>query len=640
MSNKTYRRDHKDKKRQMYQKKSGKVEVAQATNKWLLLPIVFIISILPFIVRMHEYETRLSEFPFFTVNNQYVDFFLYYKQWLFVSISFIMLLVIVIKAYVSKTSLAYSPIFIPLSVYAALSLLSSVLSRYRSFSFSGIHEHFESVLVILGYCLTVYYIYLIIETEQDVKFIINSFIISVIIMSVLGLTQYLGHDFLATELGLKLMLPRAYWGELDQIQFNIQANRVYLTLYNPNYVGIYAGLIAPILFILALLSKKIIMIPVYLLALVGVLVSLIGSQSKTGIIGLAVAGIFTFFVLLKHIIKYFYITIPLVILIITVVGIYNAKNNNILVNQIKIAAKFTKQEQPLTEIQTNPDEVVITYNKNQMHIRYNIVDGYGDFIILDQNYNEIKTTFDNEQLFFTVQDERFPGFQIGPANYNNVPSFFVNIRGYKWFFTNQTQDGTYYYINRYGKLDKIINAPSAIFTGYERYASSRGYIWSRTIPLLKEHILLGSGADTFAIAFPQQDYVNLYNYGFSQLFLTKPHNLYLQIGVQTGVLSLIAFLAFYIMYFLSSVRLYIKGFYKSYYAQVGVAILIGTISYMVIGFSNDSTITVAPIFWGLIGLGIAVNRKAKPLIEEEVFLAKAKKMEKNNNKNDSNMGSS
>ena len=41
--------------------------------------------------------------------------------------------------------------------------------------------------------------------------------------------------------------------------------------------------------------------------------------------------------------------------------------------------------------------------------------------------------------------------------------------------------------------------------------------------------------------------------------------------------------------------------------QTGVSIFIGTIAYLITGISNDSTITVAPIYWVLIGIGIALN---------------------------------
>ena len=120
------------------------------------------------------------------------------------------------------------------------------------------------------------------------------------------------------------------------------------------------------------------------------------------------------------------------------------------------------------------------------------------------------------------------------------------------------------------------------------------------------------------LEFPQQDYVALHNFGFGNQLLTKPHNLYLQISVQTGLLSLIAFLAFYGMYFISSLKLYLKGKYKSYYAKVGVATLVASLNYMILGLANDSSITVTPVFWVLLGLGITVNRLAKPHIDEEL----------------------
>jgi hypothetical protein len=48
-----------------------------------------------------------------------------------------------------------------------------------------------------------------------------------------------------------------------------------------------------------------------------------------------------------------------------------------------------------------------------------------------------------------------------------------------------------------------------------------------------------------------------------------------------------------------------------------VAIFIGTFSYMISAITNDSSITVAPIFWSMIGVGIGVNQIAKKAIDEE-----------------------
>ena len=125
--------------------------------------------------------------------------------------------------------------------------------------------------------------------------------------------------------------------------------------------------------------------------------------------------------------------------------------------------------------------------------------------------------------------------------------------------------------------------------------------------MLKDHILLGSGADSFIFEFPHSDYVGRANYGFYDSIMSKPHSLYLQIGVQTGVVSLIAFIVFYLMYFIDSVKLYLKHDLDTFVSQAGVAVLVGTISYMISGISNDSSITVAPVYWVMAGLGIAIN---------------------------------
>lgn len=444
-------------------------------------------------------------------------------------------------------------------------------------------------------------------------------------MSLLGLTQYMGKDFFATDSGLKMILPREHWSTRDSVQFSFEKGRVYLSFYNPNYVGTYSAMAASFLIILATLTRKRKwMIPIYLVAALGITISLIGSKSKTGLIALAIAGIFSLIILSKYLIKYFYFSIPAMLLLLSVVSLYNKANDNTLVNAMKQTTVFSKSDPNLQDIITADDEVVIKYNDNQLHVKYIVEDGYGNFIVEDDNGSFVDLKYVEDKYEFTVEDERFPDFRLGVSYFEDIHLFYVTINNHNWYFTSLEADDGYYYLNKYGKLDKIKVAPHALFSGYEKYASGRGYIWSRTLPLLKDNLILGSGADTFVFKFPQQDYVSLYNYGYGDQLITKPHNLYLQVGVQTGILSLIAFLVFYAMYFISSVRLYIKCKFESYYAQVGVAILVASVSYMVLGIANDSSITVAPVFWALIGLGITVNRLAKPYIEEEVGLDKEK----------------
>ena len=90
----------------------------------------------------------------------------------------------------------------------------------------------------------------------------------------------------------------------------------------------------------------------------------------------------------------------------------------------------------------------------------------------------------------------------------------------------------------------------------------------------------------------------------------KPHNMYIQIAINTGVLSLIAFLALVFSYILSSFKLYFnRKIYSGFMDVAGLGILMAVIVYLFTGLSNDSIVSVAPVFWILLGSGLAVNHK-------------------------------
>ena len=155
---------------------------------------------------------------------------------------------------------------------------------------------------------------------------------------------------------------------------------------------------------------------------------------------------------------------------------------------------------------------------------------------------------------------------------------------------------------------EYVEAPYIGFEGKEKLGSARGYIWSRSLPMLFDHMLIGTGPDTYFAEFPQGDYLaKLYAYDTAQMLVDKPHNLYLQIGIQQGGIALLAFLAMMGAYLVESFRLY--ALRKDYSAQeaVGAALALSIIGYLGAGFFNDSIVSVAPIFWALFGVGIACN---------------------------------
>ena len=177
-----------------------------------------------------------------------------------------------------------------------------------------------------------------------------------------------------------------------------------------------------------------------------------------------------------------------------------------------------------------------------------------------------------------------------------------------------TEDQNIKVISYNNKLTEPIEAPRFTFLdGKETFASNRGYIWSRTIPILKDTFFVGYGPDNFIMVFPHEDYVGRFNVGSSgmNIIVDKPHNLYLQTAVNTGVLSLISLLFFWGIYLVNSMKIYLKGNLNSYTEYMGAAIFLSITAYLVAGMFNDSIVAVAPLFWILLGMGIGINRMVK-----------------------------
>ena len=62
---------------------------------------------------------------------------------------------------------------------------------------------------------------------------------------------------------------------------------------------------------------------------------------------------------------------------------------------------------------------------------------------------------------------------------------------------------------------------------------------------------------------------------------------------------------------ITSLKLYAKATYQDGMEIVGAGLMCATFTYMVISFLNDSTVSVAPIFWIMMGIGVSVNEMVK-----------------------------
>ena len=142
------------------------------------------------------------------------------------------------------------------------------------------------------------------------------------------------------------------------------------------------------------------------------------------------------------------------------------------------------------------------------------------------------------------------------------------------------------------------------FKGMEKLGSGRGFITASTIPLILKSPIIGYGPDSFLQVFNQDDiYTKMYVYGNPSELVDKPHNLYLLFAVNFGLVGLVAFLFIVIYLLLKAKKRYKENSLSK--EALYVASIAAVLAYMGGGLFNDSTSSVSPIFWVLLGVAMS-----------------------------------
>ncbi len=594
-----------------------------------MLPAVLMVGLVPLIVRQYKYETGLTGYAWFGQEAVSYDFFLGAKAFVLMVLAFVMLGCVAVRFWKEKRKLPFAKILIPLVGYGVLVFVSACASVNRTFSFSGGHEQFESVWALLSYVLIVYYVFLYAESEAELQVVTDALCFGATVIGVIGTFQGLGMDVFATRWFQKLITTEPFFLMVgEKLQLNFTDNYAFATLYNPNYLGVFGSFVVPFLTMLLLYEKNKWRRIWHVANVVLVLVALLSSRSRAGLIAAIAALCVALIFAIRKILKWWYLVIPAVNLAVALVLLINAYNDNIIFDRLKniltgdnveIAEEITEdgaviRKTGLTELYTTDKGVMFTYNEVTAQVVLHMKDSQFGFYVLGDDEKQLMVTQTDTQDVYGFQEPALKDVLIELNWVDELPGFTLKAAG-DWLFAYNDENKKYQYILPYDdgqggyvfRESDMIMAESYGFKNHQKTFSSRGYIWSRSIPLLKDHIFLGSGPDTFVLEYPQEDYLMMQQNGFAHQIMTKPHSWYLQVGVQTGVMSLLCLLVFYGWYAVWSMRLYAFRKLGTQTEAFGIAAFIGSIGYMISGISNDSMVVTAPVFWGMIALGITAN---------------------------------
>ena len=537
-------------RRGRYAAKSNAGKEKIPVDKIALIPVISVIAVIPLIFRLYQYDTGLEKYDFFGKNGISHDFALHGKMAAFAVISACMLIVIIYRGINKRLKLTKA--FIPLLIYAGLALLSSVFSEYQPYPFPGIFEQFEPCFTLTGYAVAAYYTFLVIEDKEDVRILITALAAGAAILVVIGFMQAFFTDLFDTGFGRWLTIPSKYYKQLsgtgEEFRHKFKVWRVFLTFSNPNYVGSYIPLVSPVMLLMAFKSEKTAVRIFYGALYAGLIVCLFGSGSKTGFAGLIVSIAITAVYLAKTGKKTVILSICSAFAILLTLYIFIGNNDYLA--RIKSVFDHEQTVSDITGIETLDDGVRLVYKNNGIIVSFD-PERLG-FTCRDDNGTDLYMSLNDGQKL-TIDDERFAGITIRPAKLNDEITGFEVFAVRSWYFARI--DGEYYYYTPYGKFIKhSISESVKWLDDHGKIATGRGFLWAHTLPLLRSSLILGSGADTFALRYPGADFVASYNSGNWGFIVTKPHCMYLQIAVQTGVLSLIAFCGYYFMFVMTGLK--------------------------------------------------------------------------------------
>lgn len=574
-----------------------------------ILVISLQLALVPMIIRLKMLPVGNENLSFWNSNSN-GDFFSYYKSMLTMSFAGIIAIFFIYRFIAKKTrnfKISYVIVFIGL--YGTLIILSTLFSSYPMTSILGFPNRYEGSLTLISYLILFFSSFICLKNKKHISFILFMLILSATSICVIGILQYFGIDFFKVDFVQRLIIPMEYLNVKNLISFQnehlyVQGNAIYSTLFNPNTFGLYMSMIFPLIFLLYVFTqnkyRKITLGGLSCLMFANV----IGSFSRGSYLGITVSLIVTGIIFRRQLIeRWRSITILIFIFLMIYMGmdVFNNGGISLRVKSLVSTADTHMEDRSIDKIKdfkAYRNELSI-YSTNSV---LNLVFDNGQISFTDENHTKIGMKQADSTGKVELLDSRYSSYSI------QIIDNYIKIKKGKSFLYFAMADSRFIFLNDKGLPQNIDKVEKLGFQGIERLGSGRGYIWSRTLPILRHTLLLGTGPDTFAMEFPQNDYKGKLNFMYdAYVIIDKPHNMYLQAAVNTGVISALVLMIVFALYIWQSIVVLRERKGNQFYFCIGVSVFSAMLAYMITGIFTDSTVSVSPVFWILLGLGFRVN---------------------------------
>jgi hypothetical protein len=411
-------------------------------------------------------------------------------------------------------------------------------------------------------------------------------------------------DIFRSDFGLWLILPAKFI--TADLGFTFGKGTIYSTFYNTNYGGSIAGIALPLavclcLFVPSFKRGGLLLLGYTLL----IFVLATGCRSQAGVIGLFIAFTFLIIYLARHYRRKFIRLFLIFALFIPIYigmdryagGVISGKLTSTLLGDKGAISVF------VTGCISQADTI-------GLFVAFTFL-----IIYLARHY---RRKFKRLVLIFAIFAPIYIGVDIyfdGPVSGKFTDVFW----GDKLVVEPSAGDSL---IEQQKRLMPMQVKIKAFFDEeiikYGHLGGGRGYIYLRAMEqqLTTSRSLLGTGPDTFAIFFPQDDVLRS-NYGFAMTeLIDKMHSMFLQIWFNTGFISFAAFMVMLLLHFANSVQIFWNVRTQTTIEVLGLGFFLGWAGFLGTSLFNDSAISVSPYFWAVFGASIAANHviiSPKPL---------------------------
>ena len=601
-------------------------------KKVIALVMCVFMAILPYVTYWHPQPlTNVTARYFSSSSGSITDWFLFQKEFCVVIAAVILIgLFIVEECFIEKQwkdiPLRNKNMRLPIilvGAYALLLIISGIFSENHELVLMGIVKHYEGLLGVLGYLVIFLAAINYFCDTKSLEFFSWAMILTTLACSVFGLMEYNGNALQENDFFAHFIAPAEKY-ELATTLKSTSSN-VHITFFNSNYLGSFCGLMFPLTAALGLGSKNIVKKVLGLAAAAGIAVCAVLSNSTGGLYSVAGGAAILLIIYVIYWFRGNIAKIPSLVAFVCVGAVlvcgfvfmmktsddfrsrFDKVVNNGSASKTTVEEyrkKMAKKHYVLKEIKQDGSNLVLDdHSGNSITVtRMAADDGKTALKFFDTDGNELKASVSNEKKY-SIKDERYKNCKF--TWYDASEKLYIDLGYSKNLIFKYEDDKFKPFVHGLYTQDTInsYNGPE-FFKKDLSAVTGRFFIWGSTISILDDCLLIGKGSGNFVTVFPQYDYASLLEvYETPAMVVNKPHNWYLGVAVDSGVVSLLVLLVLLGAFLVKGFKTVILHPADDRFKHLRIGTYVSVIAFMIVGIVNDSYVCVSPVFWFIFGVG-------------------------------------